>query len=77
MKIPAILVLHNDRHGAIASVTSVLADNKINIGHMEVSRRDKGKEAMMIIETDQRIPDEIMENLEGCEHILSVISISE
>ncbi|MBU6081335.1 L-serine ammonia-lyase, iron-sulfur-dependent subunit beta [Allobacillus halotolerans] len=74
---PAILVLHNDRHGAIASVTSVLADNKINIGHMEVSRRDKGKEAMMIIETDQRIPDEIMENLEGCEHILSVISISE
>lgn len=76
MKIRQSLVLHNDRHGACIC-DDVLADNKINIGHMEVSRRDKGKEAMMIIETDQRIPDEIMENLEGCEHILSVISISE
>ncbi len=74
---PAILVLHNDRHGAIASVTSILADHHINIGHMEVSRRDKGKDAMMIIETDQRIPEDLMEDLENCQHIVSVVSISE
>ena len=32
---PALLVTHNDRFGAIASVTSILANHKINIGHMK------------------------------------------
>ncbi|GAA0460951.1 L-serine ammonia-lyase, iron-sulfur-dependent subunit beta [Alkalibacillus silvisoli] len=74
---PAILVMHNDRFGAIASVTSVLAGNEINIGHMEVARKEEGKEAMMIIETDERIPDYVMDELNNCENILQVVTISE
>ncbi|MDQ0159133.1 L-serine ammonia-lyase, iron-sulfur-dependent subunit beta [Alkalibacillus salilacus] len=74
---PAILVMHNDRFGAIASVTNVLADYKINIGHMEVSRREEGKEAMMVIETDEKIPNDVMDQLNDCDHILQVVTISE
>src|SRR5699024_12103794 len=37
---PAILIMHNDRFGAIASVTNILARHEINIGHMEVNRKD-------------------------------------
>ncbi|MBM7094133.1 L-serine ammonia-lyase, iron-sulfur-dependent subunit beta [Bacillus sp. H-16] len=57
---PAILVVHNDRYGAIASVSAVLAKNEINIGHMEVSRKDKGKEALMVIEVDQNVSNELL-----------------
>ncbi|MGM8214430.1 L-serine ammonia-lyase, iron-sulfur-dependent subunit beta [Bacillaceae bacterium W0354] len=73
---PAILVMHNDRFGAIASVTKVLASHAINIGHMEVVRKDVGKEAMMVIETDERIPQEVMDELNTCDHILQVVTIA-
>lgn len=56
---PAILVMHNDRFGAIASVTEILARYEINIGHMEVNRKDVGKEALMTIELDQNIEPEV------------------
>src|SRR5690625_1014904 len=69
---PAILVLHNDRAGAIASVTKILAKNKLNIGHMEVSRKDVGKEALMVIETDENVTPEVLAQLEKAEHIIQV-----
>ncbi len=56
---PALFVLHRDRFGAIASVASVLAKYKINIGFMQVSRKEKGASALMIIETDQKVGEEI------------------
>lgn len=72
---PAILVVHNDRHGAIAAVTNILAQEKINIGHMEVSRKEKGKMAMMTIEVDHNIQDEILTKLEQLPNVLQVTKI--
>src|SRR5690625_4393733 len=69
---PAILIMHNDRYGAIASVTKVLAKHKINIGHMEVNRKDIGKEALMVIETDQNVNDDILEELRLQNHIIHI-----
>jgi len=39
----AILVVHDDKPGSIAKVASCLAEQNINIGHMEVSVKNKGK----------------------------------
>ncbi|GGH69315.1 putative L-serine dehydratase, beta chain [Compostibacillus humi] len=72
---PAILVLHNDRFGAIASVTKILAKYRINIGHMEVNRKDVGKDALMVIETDQNVDDTILNELKGADHIIKVSKI--
>lgn len=72
---PAILVLHNDRFGAIASVTKILAKYRINIGHMEVNRKDVGKDALMVIETDQNVDDIILNELKGADHIIKVSKI--
>ncbi|GAA0495329.1 L-serine ammonia-lyase, iron-sulfur-dependent subunit beta [Salinibacillus aidingensis] len=74
---PAILVMHNDRFGAIASVTQILAKYEINIGHMEVSRREQGQDALMVIETDQNIDPEIVTQLEKEEHIMQVVKVSD
>src|SRR5690625_1573695 len=72
---PALLIMHDDRYGTIASVTKILAKHKINIGHMEVNRKDVGKEALMIIEVDQNIEDSILEELEAADHIIQISKI--
>lgn len=72
---PAILIMHNDRFGAIASVTRILAKHEINIGHMEVNRKDVGKEALMVIEVDQNIEDKIIKELEKADHIIQIAKI--
>lgn len=72
---PAIVVVHNDRFGAIASVSNVLAKHELNIGHMEVSRKEKGKLALMTIEVDQNIDNKIIDELEELSNILKVTKI--
>ncbi|MFG6118204.1 L-serine ammonia-lyase, iron-sulfur-dependent subunit beta [Thalassobacillus sp. B23F22_16] len=72
---PAVLLIHNDRYGAIASVTGILARHEINIGHMEVSRKQEGQQALMVIEVDQNIDESILQELERADHILQVAKI--
>ncbi|MFA1818610.1 L-serine ammonia-lyase, iron-sulfur-dependent subunit beta [Virgibacillus oceani] len=72
---PAILIMHNDRFGAIASVTKILAKHEINIGHMEVNRKDIGKEALMVIEVDHNVGDSIMRELDNADHIIQISKI--
>lgn len=74
---PALLVVHNDRYGAIAGVANILAKYQINIGHMEVSRKEKGEEALMVIEVDQNIDQSIMDELEGLPIVQQVVKIHE
>lgn len=73
---PALLIMHDDRYGTIASVTKILAKHKVNIGHMEVNRKDVGKEALMIIEVDQNIEDSILHELEAADHIIQISKIT-
>ena len=56
---PALLVVHEDRAGLIASVSNALAVQGVNIAHMEVGRKEKGEMALMVIEVDQPI-DELL-----------------
>lgn len=74
---PAILVEHTDKFGAIASVANVLAKYEINIGHMEVSRKDIGQKALMTIEVDQNIEDFILDELSLLPNIIGVTKIVE
>ncbi|MDQ0154803.1 L-serine ammonia-lyase, iron-sulfur-dependent subunit beta [Robertmurraya andreesenii] len=74
---PAILVVHNDQFGVISAVTTVMAKNKINISHMEVSRKEKGKMAMMVIEVDQKIDEKILNELEELPNVTQIIKMVE
>jgi len=69
---PALLVLHEDRFGMIAGVSNLMTKYELNIGHMEVARKSKGSEALMAIETDQSIPDELIEEIGKIPYILTV-----
>jgi L-serine dehydratase len=70
---PAILVVHQDRFGIISAVTNVLSTYEINIGHMEVSRLEKGEMALMVIEVDQRIEDIVIDELKNLSNVSQII----
>lgn len=58
---PALVTVHSDRPGVITHVTSVLARYGINVAFMRVSRKKRGAEALMILETDDALSDDIVE----------------
>ena len=74
---PAIIVINNDRFGCIASVCQVLAKHEINIGFMQVSRKEKGKQALMILELDDNVDDSVIKEILSLPHILQVARINE
>ncbi|KAA0564140.1 L-serine ammonia-lyase, iron-sulfur-dependent subunit beta [Rossellomorea aquimaris] len=74
---PAILVVHDDRFGAIASVSNIIAKHQLNIGHMDVSRKEKGQMALMTIEVDQPIDEAVINELTSLPNITQVTRISD
>ncbi|TDL35077.1 L-serine ammonia-lyase, iron-sulfur-dependent, subunit beta [Jeotgalibacillus sp. S-D1] len=73
---PAILVVHDDRFGAIAAVSNILASHKINIGHMDVSRKDIGQMALMTIEVDQNVEEVVLKELKQLPEVTQVTRIA-
>ncbi|VBB07350.1 serine dehydratase beta chain [Lucifera butyrica] len=50
-----LITIHEDRPGVVSHVTQVLAQEKINVAFMRVSRQERGAEALMILESDEPI----------------------
>lgn len=72
---PALLIFHQDAYGTIASVTQLLAFARVNISHMEVSRAQRGQDALMVIETDQPVPEEMIRLIQSQPHIFKTIKL--
>ncbi len=54
---------YDDVPGMIGKIGTILGDHDINIAHMQVGRRKIGGEAVMGINVDIPIPDEVMEEI--------------
>lgn len=61
----AVIVIHQDRPGMAAHITKCLSDYDINIAFMRIFRESKGNTAYTIVESDDRLPEEIVEKLQG------------
>lgn len=59
-----LLVIAEDRPGTINAVTGWLLTHNINVAFFRVGRKQRGGEALMIVETDQPIPDHLVEAIE-------------
>lgn len=67
-----LVTVHQDRPGAIAQVTNILSYYGVNIAFMRVARKNRGKLATMIIETDQHINPEVIKIIESLPAFTSV-----
>ena len=71
----AVIVVHKDRPGVLAHITTVLSDHRINIAFMKLYRESKGSKAYAIIESDERIPPEVTKQLRGNENVSQVMIV--
>lgn len=62
-KYHTVWVLHVDKPGIVAKVTSTLALAGINIAFMEVFREERGALSSMVIQIDQEMPVDVMQEL--------------
>lgn len=70
-----ILVLHRDKPGAIAAVTQFMAESGVNIGNFRLARPQKGGEALMTIEVDGDVTDNLMDRLRALEPVQQAVLI--
>ncbi|MCI2791400.1 L-serine ammonia-lyase, iron-sulfur-dependent, subunit beta [Staphylococcus pettenkoferi] len=69
---PALLVFHQDTFGTIGKVANILGEHSINVGSMQVSRKEKGDQALMTCELDDAIDDEILTQIRHVEGVVTV-----
>lgn len=71
------LIVHNlDTPGHVAAVTGCLSDHAINIATMQLYRSTAGGYAVMVLECDQPIPDEVIAELRQKPGIVKVTSLN-
>ncbi len=70
-----LLVYHIDYPGVIYDVSRILADKEINISKLNVSREQKGKNALLISITDEEITTDVVAVIEKLPQITKVISL--
>lgn len=58
-----LIVSHQDIPGMIADVTNLLARRGVNICNFKLRRHEKGGIAVMVIETDDTVSDELNERI--------------
>ena len=68
-----LITHHKDVPGVVGPVCLVLASHRINISNMRVFRKGRGDEAVMIIHTDEKIPEAVLGEVEACNPDISQV----
>lgn len=67
------LIVHNiDRPGNVSNITRLLSEKSINIATMQLYRHERGGFAVMILETDQDVTEEILDKARQLDGIIKV-----
>ncbi|KGX91981.1 3-phosphoglycerate dehydrogenase [Pontibacillus halophilus JSM 076056 = DSM 19796] len=70
-----LYIQHLDTKGMIGHVGTALGEQDINIATMQVGRKDRGGDAIMMITVDKPLPKQVRDQLEAMEHIRSIKEI--
>ena len=61
--LPTLVVHADDVPGTVAKITGMLAEHGVNIATLRVDRTGRGETALMTIETDDEVPEEMLDEL--------------
>ena len=71
-ELPTLVVHNSDQPGCVSQVTGVLAGHGMNVATLQLNRGNRGESAVMVIECDQPIPDEVAQEVRDLPGILRV-----
>jgi len=63
--LPTLVVVANDVPGTVARITGRIAERGLNVATVRVDRTGRGERALMTIETDEDVPDDVLADLAG------------
>lgn len=67
-----LVIRNHDENGAVALVTGILSQLRVNVANMSLCRHKRGADALMVIETDQHVLPHQVDFLRELDGILSV-----
>ncbi|MCT4542756.1 MAG: L-serine ammonia-lyase, iron-sulfur-dependent subunit beta [Vallitalea sp.] len=70
-----LITKHYDRPGVVASITSILANNNVNIAFMKLFRHSKGDYARLVLESDEEINNSVLEEIKKMKFVDEVTRI--
>ncbi|HEX8129574.1 MAG TPA: phosphoglycerate dehydrogenase [Pyrinomonadaceae bacterium] len=71
-----VVTRNRDVPGVIGRVGTILGAHGVNVSRFHLGRRERGGEAMAVIETDAPLDDETLDELQGFEQIVSARRIA-
>jgi L-serine dehydratase len=74
-ELDALLVLYHDEIGVIAKVSHILAVGGINIAGTSSHRKEKGEEALLVVETDGAIPLPLITQIQALSPVFRVLKV--
>ncbi len=70
-----LVVRNDDVPGMISAVTGALGDAGVNIDDMHLGRSPEGAAALMILATDQPVPDDVQTAIKALHGVVSVVAL--
>lgn len=71
----AVIVIHQDKQGVAAHITKCLSDRNVNIAFMRLFREAKGHTAYTIVESDDRLPEDVSEKIRENPNVRDVMLV--
>ncbi len=73
----ALIVVQQDKPGVVAHITKTLSDRGVNIAFMRLFREEKGSKAYTIVESDERLPEDVDQLLRQNPNIHDVMIVQQ
>lgn len=69
---PTLIISNEDKPGRVNEVASLLGQSNVNVADMQLHRAERGGNAVMVLECDQEVPEDVTAKLSLLPGILKV-----
>lgn len=70
-----LIVVHDDKPGLVAHIARCLSESNVNIAFMRLYREDKGTVAYSVIESDEKIPQQVLDAIRSNPRVHDVMLV--
>lgn len=70
-----LIISQTDKPGVVAHITKVLSERNVNIAFMRLFREEKGAKAFTVVESDEKIPEDIVGKIKENKFVSDVMLI--
>ena len=67
-----LVVSNDDQPGVIGNLGTTLGNNKVNIARLHLSRDPEAKLALVVLNTDSAVAEDILDKLRKLPHVISI-----